>query len=206
MKTKLILLVCLTLGLMSSCEGKKDEPQSSDANGHDWVDLGLSVKWATCNVGATTPYAMGDYFAWGETAPKDIYTVDNYTYSENPTQLSLANDAAHVIWGGDWRMPTKEEYRELLLNTKITLEDTYTVRLTAANGNYILMPLAGFAKENGTLKNVGDCGYYWTSLLNEENSEQAVDVIFEELFIGAHALGFYGGNRFCGLSIRPVLP
>ena len=206
MKKNLILFACLALGIMTSCENKKDEPKVSDANGHAWVDLGLSVKWATMNVGATKPEGIGAYFAWGEITEKEFCTIENYTYKENPTVLPLSNDAARVNWGGDWRMPTQAEYNELITNCIITREDTYTVRFTSTNGNYILMPLAGFAKEDGTFKNVGDCGYYWTNAINANNSAQAIDLIFQETFSGAQVLGFYGGNRFCGLSVRPVLP
>ena len=204
MKKNLILLACLALGLMTSCENKKDEPKVSDANGHEFVDLGLSVKWATMNVGASSPEGLGFYFAWGETTLKDKYSIDNYTFKDNPTKLSLSDDAAHVNWGGDWRMPTAEEFNELVTKCMITLENTNTVRFTAANGKYILMPLAGFAKEDGSFKNVGDCGYYWTNAIS--NNTQAVDLIFKETFSGAEVLGLNKGNRFCGLSVRPVLP
>ena len=204
MKKNLILLACLALGLMASCENKKDEPKVSDANGHEFVDLGLSVKWATMNVGASSPEGLGFYFAWGETTLKDKYSIDNYTFKANPTKLSLSDDAAHVNWGGVWRMPTEEEFNELVTKCMITLENTNTVRFTAANGKYILMPLAGFAKEDGSFKNVGDCGYYWTNAIS--NNTQAVDLIFKETFSGAEVLGLNNGNRFCGLSVRPVLP
>lgn len=204
MKKNLILLACLALGLMTSCENKKDEPKVSDANGHEFVDLGLSVKWATMNVGASNPEGLGFYFAWGETILKGKYSIENYIFKDNPTILSLSDDAAHVNWGGDWRMPTQEEFNELVTKCMITLENTNTVRFTAANGKYILMPLAGFAKEDGSFKNVGDCGYYWTNAIS--NNTQAVDLIFKETFSGAEVLGLNKGNRFCGLSIRPVLP
>lgn len=204
MKKNLILLACVALVLMTSCENKKDEPKVSDANGHEFVDLGLSVKWATMNVGASSPEGLGFYFAWGETILKGKYSIENYTFKDNPTILSLSDDAAHVNWGGDWRMPTQEEFNELVTKCMITLENTNTVRFTAANGKYILMPLAGFAKEDGSFKNVGDCGYYWTNAIS--NNTQAVDLIFKETFSGAEVLGLNKGNRFCGLSIRPVLP
>lgn len=104
----------------------------SEANGWTlftptYVDLGLSVKWATCNVGATTPYGYGDYFAWGETTPKDIYNWTTYRYTTdggstltkyNATDLKtvfdVADDAATANWGDAWRMPTSEEQQELM--------------------------------------------------------------------------------------------
>ena len=105
-------------------------------NGHEYVDLGLpsGIKWATCNVGATTPEEYGDYFAWGETQPKDYYDWSTYKYCNGDeysitkyctrstygtvdikTTLELSDDAARVNWGGKWRMPTIEEQKELLV-------------------------------------------------------------------------------------------
>jgi len=113
---------------------------TGSVNGHEYVDLGLSVKWATCNVGANKPEEFGDYYAWGETIPKDKYTietykfrisgdwVDNVKYSkyntksdhgivDNKTTLDLVDDVAHIKWGGSWRMPNEAELRELCENT-----------------------------------------------------------------------------------------
>ena len=109
-----------------------NEPQNhitqnvNQHNGHDYVDLGLSIKWATCNVGASSPEEYGDYFAWGETEPKSIYdwstykycngsetTLTKYNYSniygtvDNKTTLEMSDDAARANWGGGWRMPTE---------------------------------------------------------------------------------------------------
>ena len=107
---------------------------------HEFVDLGLSVKWATCNVGATKPEEYGDYYAWGETEPKSEYTISSYKYSkgsvgtltkycteceyvlgyngfiDNKIVLDPEDDAAHVKWGGKWRMPTIDEWKELVNN------------------------------------------------------------------------------------------
>ena len=101
-------------------------------NGHEYVDLGLSVKWATCNVGAESPEDYGDYFAWGETTSKSTYNLSTYKYCngssttltkyntsssygtvDNKTQLDLTDDAARANWGGSWRMPTYAEWTEL---------------------------------------------------------------------------------------------
>ena len=84
--------------------------------GHDYVDLGLSVKWATCNVGATSPSGYSDYFAWGETSPKSEYTEGNsVTYKKNMGDIAGDSryDAARANWGGSWRMPTAAEIKEL---------------------------------------------------------------------------------------------
>ena len=121
-------------------------------NGYEYVDLGLSVKWATMNVGATRPEEYGDYFAWGETKPKSVYTwyyykycnrssdtIDKYRYdngyidgfTDNKTVLDPEDDAAYVNWGGSWRMPTKAEQDELRENCTWTW---YAVENTEFNG------------------------------------------------------------------------
>ena len=104
-------------------------------NGHDWVDLGLSVKWATANVGASKPQDYGNYYAWGETTTKGTYNWSTYKYAngdydeltkycsdsyygkdgftDSKTTLDLSDDAAYVNWGGKWRMPTKAQQDEL---------------------------------------------------------------------------------------------
>ena len=97
-----------------------------------YVDLGLSVKWATCNVGATNPEDYGDYFAWGETSPKDKYDTETYKWYDNIDEsltkynseiygivdnkylLDVTDDAAYINWGSAWRMPTRAEIEELL--------------------------------------------------------------------------------------------
>ena len=78
------------------------------------VDLGLSVKWACCNIGANSPEDYGNYYAWGEITTKEVYSSETYTYTSSPTRLSLSVDAANVNWGGKWRMPTYDEVSELL--------------------------------------------------------------------------------------------
>ncbi len=136
-------------------------------SGHEYVDLGLpsGLKWATCNVGATAPEAYGDYYAWGETAPKTIYnwstykwcngsydtqtkycTSSSYGTVDNKTVLDLADDAARANWGGAWRMPTDEEWTELRENctwtwTNLNGKNGYEVK--GANGNSIFLPAAG---------------------------------------------------------------
>ena len=118
---------------------KLEEESANSHKGHEYVDLGLSVKWATCNVGATTPEGYGDYFAWGETQPKTTYNWSTYKYCngsyytltkycvdysygtvDNKTTLELTDDAARVNWGGKWRMPTKAEYNELKNSSNCT--------------------------------------------------------------------------------------
>ena len=103
-------------------------------NGHEYVDLGVSVKWATCNVGASKPEDYGDYFAWGEVEPKEVYNWSTYKWGnsaqsltkynndkslgvvDNKMELDLSDDAAHANWGGNWRMPSLYDLHSLLTN------------------------------------------------------------------------------------------
>ncbi|MGM9818180.1 MAG: hypothetical protein ACI30B_04270, partial [Paludibacteraceae bacterium] len=101
------------------------------------VDLGLSVKWATCNVGAATPEEAGNYYAWGEIATKETYEWSNYSdtsdggstfikyTTDGKTVLDLEDDAAAVKLGGKWRMPTDAEWTELRENCEWTLTSDY---------------------------------------------------------------------------------
>lgn len=121
------------------------------------VDLGLSVYWCSCNVGAESPEEYGDYYAWGETKPKSSYTEENYSYYNNDTKVytdigenisGTEYDAATVNLGSDWRMPTKDEFQELL--DKCTWEWTQIngingYKVTGTNGNSIFIPAAGYS-------------------------------------------------------------
>lgn len=145
----------------------------------DALDMGVSVKWATRNIGATSPEDYGDYFAWGETVPKDSCTWNNYKFGNNKdnltkynaqdqlTKLLLEDDAVHVNWGNNWRMPTKEEYKELIDNTTSEWVTDYngtgvSGRLfTAENGNTLFLPAAGIVGEQHYAQNV--YGLYWSA-------------------------------------------
>ena len=125
--------------------------------GHECVDLGLSVKWAMTDVGATSPYENGDRYAWGETSPRTSSSMEGYTYGDDPEVLPLSHDAANAAWGGNWRMPTSAEVTELLENCTITPYQHPTISaerglvLTSKkNGNSIF-----FARRTE--------GFYWTS-------------------------------------------
>ena len=148
--------------------------EQTTENGHVYVDLGLSVKWATCNVGATKAEEEGDYFAWGETETKEIYNWETYkwcngTYNsmtkycsdsqygtvDNKTILDIEDDAARANWGGTWRMPTETEIEEMEENctfTKTTLNGVNGWTITSEiNGNSIFVPVNGHY-EDGNLK------------------------------------------------------
>ena len=191
----------------------------------EYVDLGLpsGIKWATCNVGATTPEEYGDYFAWGETQPKDNYYWDSYkycngsydtmtkycTYSyygtvDNKTTLELTDDAAHVNWGGKWRMPTKAEQDELRSSSNCTW--TWTTQngvngykvTSKKNGNSIFLPAAG-CRSYDNLSGAGSYGFYWSSSLGTSDGYFAYRVSF-----GSSYVDWYGYNRCNGQSVRAV--
>ena len=193
---------------------------SGNTNGHAYVDLGLSVKWATMNVGATSPEGYGEYFAWGETQPKGWYdwstykwcngsydsmtkycTNSEYGQVDNKTTLDPDDDAAHVNWGGAWRMPTRAEQDELRNNCTWTWTSQNGVngyKVVGPNGNSLFLPAAGYRFEDD-LNNAGSYGYYWSSSLNGYNSYYAYDLYFNSGSVD------WGSNyRYYGFSVRPV--
>ena len=143
------------------------------------VDLGLSVKWASCNVGASSPEEYGDYFAWGETTTKSSYTESNsvVTYGLSISELesrsiidadgnlTAAYDAATANWGDNWRMPTRDEMKELIDNCTwkwTTQNGVNGYKVTGPNGNSIFLPAAG-CRLNTSLYDAGSYGYYWSA-------------------------------------------
>ena len=201
-----------------------EEPVTEE-NGHAYVDLGLSVKWATCNVGASKPEEYGDYFTWGETKPKSTYSYNTnkwnkggngYTkycfdyrsgyngFVDNKRTLDLSDDAARANWGGSWRMPTMEEQCYLFLCCSwewTTQNGVKGYKVTSRNnGNSIFLPAAGY-RYDSSLKEAGSLGYYWSNGLIRRFSSRA------------YCMCFYSSNvesgdelRFFGLTVRPVCP
>ena len=200
------------------------------SNEHEYIDLGLSVKWATCNVGATTPEKYGDYFAWGETYLKENFYWDTYSYCngsedsqtkyctdskygivDNKKILELSDDAANVNWGGRWRMPTRNEFRELIDNCTwewTTQNGTNGLKMTSKkNGNSIFLPAAGcsFATNIwGSISYVnhhkeGIIGYYWTSTFNVGYKAHC-------LSIDNSGDSLSQQERYSGFTIRAVHP
>ena len=172
---------------------------------HEAVDLGLSVKWATCNVGAESPEEYGDYFAWGETTTKSEDTYENSkTCGKNIGDIAgnPAYDAATANWGGSWRMPTKAEFEELINNctwqwTTQGGKNGYKVT-SKKNGNSIFLPAAG-SRSVSSLIDAGDFGDYWSSTPDESNTQFAYHLDFGS---SLHYLGWF--SRYYGHSVRPV--
>ena len=185
---------------------------------HEWVDLGLSVKWATCNVGANAPEEYGDYFAWGEISPKENYIIQTYQYwtdydgdgswdsGEFAELGDIAGnpqyDAATANWGSAWRMPTYSEQNELLNNCTwewTTLNGVNGRRVTGPNGNSIFLPAAG-SRLGTSSYNVGSNGDYWSSTPYEDDDYYAYYLYFlSDSFVRRW------DDRYYGQSVRPVL-
>ncbi|MBQ9202226.1 MAG: DUF1566 domain-containing protein [Bacteroidales bacterium] len=228
------LLLCLSLLSLplslTNCKDDKDELDGPGVLKYEYVDLGLSVKWATCNVGAEKPEDYGDYFAWGETETKISYSWTNYKFRtsgdswdnvkfskyntgcsyglvDNKTVLDAGDDVAHVKWGGDWRMPTREEFNELLENctwTWTTQNGVKGYKVTSRKTGYtdrsIFLPAAGCRYGTG-LSNAGSNGHYWSSSLGAVSPNSAWGVSFYSSSCGT---GSY--SRYSGQSVRPVCP
>jgi endonuclease I len=192
---------------------------------HTYVDLGLpsGLLWATCNLGANNPEDYGDYFAWGETQPKDNFSWTNYQYCmgsfntltkycNNPdigyngftddlTTLLPEDDAATANWGDEWRMPTEGEWQELYENTTVTWTTRNGVRgrlFTAENGNSIFMPAAGYCNES-LPEAAGIIGDYWTSSLDTDYPSGALSFFFNS---SNYYISFC--NRLYGRNVRAV--
>lgn len=185
-------------------QSSKSLKPTGTINGHGYVDLGLSVKWATCNVGAKTPSDYGSYFAWGETTTKSEYTEANsVTYNKSMSDISSDShyDAARAKWGGTWRLPTKAEIDELVnkCKTRWTTYNGHKGRLvTGPNGKSIFLPAAGY--HFGTsLDKVGEYGYYWSSTPFESGTQYA----FRLYFTRSNFLSFWN-YLYYGHTVRPV--
>ena len=196
-----------------------------------YVDLGLSVKWAICNVGAYKPEGYGDLYAWGETRTKTEYSYSTYKYSvdgvrgnytkycneDNKTVLDLEDDVAHAKWGGNWRMPTSAEMDELRRECNWTWTTENDVKGFRVSGkkegfeeNSIFLPVNMFndSVAVATLHQYPEYGVYWSSTLSHETGS---------FLMGGwdHANGIWfcrdasmgnGSYRNEGRSIRPVCP
>ena len=190
----------------SDAAGKlEDLKQTGTHSGHEWVDLGLSVKWATCNVGASVPGAYGNYYVWGETKTKSSYDSDNcasYGKSWGDIGGNSSRDAARANWGGNWRLPTKSELEELKNNctwTWTTQNGHNGYKVTGPSGQSIFLPAAG-SRLGDTLYSEGGYGNYWGSPPNESDDYGTYTLCFDE---GYQDVYWY--DRGFGLSVRPVL-
>lgn len=214
------------LFIEESREVEVNEYIPGPANGHEYVDLGLpsGLKWATCNVGASSPEEYGLYFAWGETDGYtteqvgvdrqfrwdeykysiDEYDVTKYNEADGLTTLELTDDAAHVNMGGNWRMPTEAECLELKSNTTsawTTVNGVSGMNFTSKSDSskLIFVPAAG-SWFDGSVGYIGSYGSLWSSSLHSSFVDAALDLYF--ISRGAY---MYDDSRCYGCSVRGVL-
>lgn len=230
-----MLFVALSLGFVSCDFNNESTPNdNTEQNGtidnnegifepiinYPLVDLGLSVIWAGYNVGAKSPEEYGDYFAWGEVAPKEIYganyfdTTDGcetylkYNNNGGKTILEATDDAATVNMGGSWRMPTKEEIEELIdgCTWEFTLKNDVKVCIGTSkiNGNSICFPLAGIRTDGEEIRLDFPVGGYWSSSLDTSDDDCAEGIYFgwdgDDTEVESGDLT----TRYMGASIRGV--
>ena len=197
-------LFFLSLLFAAAIATTAQSPADGTINGHDYVDLGLSVMWATCNIGADQPEDYGDYYAWGEAETKSEYTKENSaTYGKDNFTF---HDAAAENWGGTWRMPTRNEFEELIDNcdwTWITVGDHNGYKVTSKkNGKSIFLPAAGY-RDGSSSYGARYSGFYLSS-------SHIASIAFYSVY--AFALDFtsyhvdvrHYYDRYCGTTIRPV--
>lgn len=215
-------------------EESNEKTEELDANGFGYIDLGLSSKtlWASCNIGAAKPEDCGDYFAWGEIVPKSEYGESTYRYcvgeegyikycpnssygrlgyTDTLTELEPEDDAARMNWGGDWRIPTRAEWDELV-NTcswKWTEQDGVNgFKVMGPNGKSIFLPAAGcFLDDEHGLSLVGYIGNYWAREVTLSSPDRAsiLDIDSGSLLDEEPQYGTTIGFRFWGYSVRAVL-
>ena len=189
----------------NKANGKKKETNGY-INGHEYVDLGLpsGLKWATCNVGANSPEEYGNYYAWGETYTKDEYDRDNCDLSGVQMEDIGGNpeyDVATSEWGEKWRMPTKEEFEELVEECEwkwMKKKGVNGMRVTGPNGKNIFLPAAG-NRSGSSLYNDGDEGVYWSSSPYDDDD----GAYFLRFYNGSERVGWYL-SRINGFTVRPI--
>lgn len=208
----------------------KTKPLCPNDNHPHIIDMGKAGKWACCNVGASKPEEAGDYFAWGETTPKSKYDWSNYKWGSSENELTkyctdshfgkngfadkkytldVADDAAHANWGGNWRMPTKKEFKVFVANTIHRLVNNGTSMsgfiFTASNGNSIYIPIAGY-RDGESLQAVDIRGYCWTKSFYRDIPRRAYCLDFGSNDAGVYGDTYYDYQRKTGRSVRAIWP
>lgn len=210
-----------TFLLFISCEKDIDEKIDYAPSHIQAVDLGLSVKWANCNIGADSPENHGGYYAWGETTEKEEYTSQTYKhylgdlnengiYNESEEYKNIGDnisgtiyDAARTKWGGTWRMPTNEEFKELCKKCSWAATEINGIKgklITGPNGNSIFLPCTGISSEKEP--DTKEIGSYWSANLGFSRSfASCILFIYNDIVSGDREWNAY---RQYGLPIRPV--
>lgn len=187
------------------------------------IDLGLSVKWASYNLGASSPEEYGGLYGWGDPTGEQVlhcgerdYDPNTFTYDQNycyslygginpPTDISDSDlDIAHVKCGGSWRMPTVDEFNELVENCTVerfSYKGINGIKVTGKNGNSIFFPYCG-GRMGNRVYGQGTSGTYWTSSLSDYTNHKSWDVELKYDYISVD--NTYGDYRYIGKAVRPV--
>ena len=203
-----------------------------DDNHPHMIDLGLpsGIKWACCNVGAANPEEFGGYYAWGEINEKESYSPHTYQHAVAVDDNEhggiwydeISNvykrlidigsdiagsqyDVAHVTWGGNWKLPTKNQFDELVECSRVYRNNHCGLTFVGANGKCVELPAAGHGSSSIENRGAGSCdwGHYWSSSL-EGNSDNQWAYILRFWFSWEKYTNVLYDSRFAGFSIRPV--
>ena len=223
MNAMLVFLLPMALFFVS-CEKEDEDKQQDNAPSHvEAVDLGLSVKWANCNIGASTPEDAGACYAWGETEEKEEYTPFTYkyylgdlnedgNYNNSEEYENIGHDISGTIydvvrtkWGGTWRIPTKEELEELCLKCTWEMTEINGVKgklVTGPNGNSIFLPCTQICMGTQVLNAANKIGFYLSASIGCSQS-YAYCILFShnDIVSGDRGWEFL---RAYGMTIRPV--
>ena len=222
-------LITPNVSLINEDNSVRYLPELDDPyNGHEYVEIG-GLKWATMNIGATSPEEAGLYFAWGDTqgytaeqagygegqkyfgwedykyGNPDDTGITKYNETDGKTILEPSDDAAVANWGGSWRMPTTDDFQALgaAVNTAWTqVNGVYGILCTDIedSSKTLFFPAAGYCSDGGVIY-VGDEGDYWSSSLSTDDRQNAYNLYFVSY---SYNWGF-SNYRCCGFSVRPVI-
>lgn len=181
-----------------------DKKLTGVVDGHEAVDLGLSVKWATCNIGTTKPEYFGNYYGWGDPTGKKTSSNTNYYPNSNPpTDIKNTKyDIAYSNWGKKWRMPTDKEVRELISECYYSYKKVNGVGgllFKGKTGGTIFLPICGYRDYTTNIRQ-SDWGSYWTSNLNDEIDSKCLKITYD----GDAYATISESLRCNGLSVRAV--
>lgn len=239
MKKTFVFVLAVTAMFFFGCKpengGNGGNDGSDTYDGYEYVDLDLpsGTLWATCNLGAETPYEYGDYYAWGETEPKTLFKWSNYKYGsaynkltkycydpefglnefvDNMTELLPEDDAATVQMGSGWRIPTIAQWRELMDNTDNEWKKVNGVngwRFVGPNGKTLFLPACGSYSEQNTYGGTEPLyedrlGSYWANSIYDASDLDYTCYAWHFEFDAFPSCQMYSYHRSDGYSIRPV--
>lgn len=233
-----MLMLYVAAGVVTAAENDLVEKNSTSSlvtisgseGGYEYVDLGLpsGLKWATCNVGADSPWAYGSYYAWGETKVKKYYDEAHYTCTygtRGDTSNIYSYDAVIMNMGKPWRTPTIADYRELVYGCKWIWTENFNqsgvsghLGISKKNGNKIFFPATG-SRIGREYEHRNEIGYYWTStapnIASVNVSREDDDSYHYASYSFSAACSFridpkrldwdFLSSRFMGLPVRAVL-